>query len=534
MKSPGRIEIKEELKVIGNVNPKKEEKIIMVGELPEVYRYTDSDILIMEYQAKTWGFPDHCVATHSATSLNDLEKMERWQIEDYCEFMGMGELRKIETYKSFLYAVLQRKYKFFETYKYHEYIEMNLFKAYKVEDRLLNDLTELNLLYYELPYKDKILDNGFDYYYLRIGSLSVNSLTSYFNRDELMIFLVPLILASKKPFSLHAFLTDDEIAMNIVLLAQECRYDVRNLLGPNMVWEVHNKDSNNLPLLKYDVPWNEKDLTTAFYEEGLRGDLYDIQQMYAEYSLNMLCKPNFCRRISIGVFNIEGDSVKRYVNNVVEGDNVVYYGIRTGEHKYQMMSEDMLLESFRNNGSFINPIDKKIFPRYAMRRLRDIATNESLIDIINELLGKDITVMPKRPLNIEIDAIISLYNFASITSDWEALISNHPLDKSFKALTTLSVGPEIVGNLNEELFKNIILTMNEIKKGNLGDLQVMKVLKDKLVVSSDTIMSYFRYFIILNKYGMQRMVTILSSYLMHSWVWYFRIKSYYTEEKIEL
>ena len=523
MKRPGRLIVKDNLKVIGEQKKEKNITLTMDGEMEQPYAYSMADLFTMEYQAKIWGLPDHCIAIHTAASMSDLEKMERWQIENYLDYMGQHELTKTSTYKMLLYATLQWKYRFYETFKYHEYVEMNLFRAYQEDDHLINDIQGLELLHWDLEYKDDILDHGMDYYYLRIGSLTVNNLLAMFNREELMVFLVPLILAYRIPYHLRQNMTDQEVAMDIVCMADMCKYDVRNLLGPNMIWEVHNKEPSDLVLVKYQVSWKSDDLATACHNEGLRGDLLTEKQMYADYCLNMLCKPSFCKKIKIGDYQMNGDHILRHVVNVKHDKDFLFYGIRTGEHKYQMVTERELLESFKNSGEFINPYDRSIYPRYAIRKLRLLIDNEELKLIIDSMLDEFKLLKPYVLENPSPYVTASLFNFISVTMDWELLSEYHPLDAEFKDKRALLLGPEVLGNVSDSFFKSCIIMMDKL--GDVGKLHIVKLLQGVVVMSSDTIGSYIVAFEKLNKYGMQRIAGILSQYLMYSWIWYFMIKS---------
>ena len=109
MKRPGRLIVKDNLKVIGEQKKEKNITLTMDGEMEQPYAYSMADLFTMEYQAKIWGLPDHCIAIHTAASMSDLEKMERWQIENYLDYMGQHELTKTSTYKMLLYATLQWK-----------------------------------------------------------------------------------------------------------------------------------------------------------------------------------------------------------------------------------------------------------------------------------------------------------------------------------------------------------------------------------------------------------------------------------------
>lgn len=514
------IKIKEDIKpdVIEKVELKVDDNV------PQGYNLNEFDIMNLRDQAIVWGFSDELIDVHSSVDLKDFEKFDISDIDLYAEAMNYWDVINTKTYVMKLQLLLLKKQRFIELMKRHEHIELILFRMYRSMDRLNNDVKELDLIYYEVPDEDEVMNNGMDFYYLRIGSLTVQNLLARYTREELMMFLVPIILLNRKPYAFDVLRTNDQLAAEIVSLTKDLKRDVRNILGPNMIWKVHNLEPKEQDLLISDFwHYDVDNLYDAFYWQGLTGDQYNADQVYAEYCLNVLTKPNFCTSIMQSKVRIDEDDTKYYVNNVVYGDDALFYGIRIGGQKYNMYSQKELAKSFDENKAFIDPLTGKEFPYYAIRRLRMIC-NDTLREVIDKYIDGYrlvLTDTTKFSKSNYYDAMSKLLTMSSEFLTWETLTARFNIDSIIKSHVTNLVTLRDHGEIAIKVFRYLMITMNAVNDcEGMPHLNIIKIIGDHVYVSEDTIIGYLNAFVKLKDLGAYRIISLLSQYLLHSFIYY--------------
>jgi hypothetical protein len=342
---------------------------------------------------------------HVVIDIVSLETLGEAKLIQYCDawqmdFEGSQKLMNI-------------KLKRLELQRYYRYVNSVLFGSNRSE------LTNSRFTWYEIPSVDEVLDCGPDYYFVRAGSATIESLTDRFAPYELCTLCSLLSAAINKKFVLGDERTIDEVAGMCMSCLESMYLDPRAYLTLEGPLVVHRDVSYNL--LKLDPVALKLGIT----EHCL--PCADIDKIDTNAEVAVAGHHRLVSKLLCDKFFITLEPTRPFAEQVSWGEwdlpDPLYWG--TGEgitDTYRAYSQTELSELWGDMKSFCDPFDEEVpFPVSCVRSLLnkdiDIGLRSTIQGVLSQHVGGSYVSDISEGADASRKDLMLLFNAGSVLSN---------------------------------------------------------------------------------------------------------------------